>query len=256
MLTSIEGPIIEACKLRLDCEPERIAKFVKTFMDSPDAEPFLKNVDGAPGFSIYHSRKPVEGLQTFGFEGAENLKTLYSELPRPEYQDEEVHKINSTFEDGDLLIIQARENLPFSGGSTVLGKLRLAMHKAAVSEGLIKPDPDHHYLWVVEFPMFTLNNDTDPGQGGTSGFSATHHPFTAPLSPEDVDLLLTDPLKAKADHYDLVVNGVELGGGSRRIHNAEMQKFVMRDIIKVRPCNPLTCLSTLLTFPDERGANE
>jgi aspartyl-tRNA synthetase len=234
MLTSIKEPIIEACKLRLECEPGRVGEFVKEFMDSPEAKPFIKNADGTPGFCIYDFRKPVEGLPTFGFEGAEKLKSFYSELPRPEYQNEEVHRINSSFEDGDLLIIQARENLPFSGGSTVLGKLRLAMYKAAVAEGLIKPDPDHHYLWVTEFPMFTLNNDTDPGQGGTSGFSATHHPFTAPLSPEDVDLLLTDPLKAKADHYDLVVNGVELGGGSRRIHNAEMQKFVMRDIIKVR----------------------
>jgi aspartyl-tRNA synthetase len=168
-----------------------------------------------------------------GFEGAEKLKTLYSELPRPGYQNKELHKINCTFGDGDLLIIQARQNHPHSGGSTMLGKLRLAIHKAAVAEGLIGPDSDHHYLWVTEFPMFTPNNDTDPGQGGASGFSATHHPFTAPLSPEDVDLLLTDPLKAKADHYDLVVNGVDLGGGSRRIHNAEMQKFVMRDIIKV-----------------------
>jgi aspartyl-tRNA synthetase len=202
-------------------------------MDSPDAAPFISNIDGAPGFTVYDSQKPIEGLQIFGFEGAEKLKALYRELSQPAYQDAEIHKINSTLEDGDLLILQARQDLPHSGGSTVLGKLRLAIHKAAVAEGLIKTDNSHRYLWVTEFPMFTLDNDTDPGQGGTSGFSATHHPFTAPLTPEDVDLLLTDPLKARADHYDLVVNGIELGGGSRRIHNAEMQKFVMRDIIKV-----------------------
>jgi aspartyl-tRNA synthetase len=233
MLTSIQDPIIETCKLRLDCEPERVQVFMKTFMDSPEAEPFLLNVDGAPGFCVYDSRKPVEGLQIFGFEGAGRLKTLYNDLPHPEYHNQEVRSINSAFEDGDLLIIQARQKLPHSGGSTILGKLRLAIYKAAVTEGLIKADPDHHYLWVTKFPMFTPNNDTDPGQGGSAGFSATHHPFTAPYSPEDVELLLTDPLKATADHYDLVVNGVELGGGSRRIHNAEMQKFVMRDIIKV-----------------------
>lgn len=254
MLTSIQHPVIEACKLRLDCEPERVQAFVKTFMDSPDAEPFVSNIDGAPGFCVYDSRKPVEGLQTFGFEGAEKLKTLYSELPQPQYQDDEIHKTNTTLEDGDLLVIQARPDLPHSGGSTILGKLRLALHKAAVAEGLVKPDLDHHYLWVIEFPMFTPNNDTDPGQGGTSGFSATHHPFTAPLSPEDVDLLLTDPLKAKADHYDLVVNGVELGGGSRRIHNASMQRFVMRDIIKVLYITPIEPIH-LLTFPDERRAH-
>jgi aspartyl-tRNA synthetase len=251
MLTSIQNPIIEAYKLRLDCGPREVQDFIHEFMDSPDAEPFTSNVDGAPGICVYDSRKPVEGLQTFGFEGAEKLKKKNSTLPRPEYQDEETHQINTTFEDGDLLVVQARENLPQSGGSTVLGKLRLAIHKAAVARGLIKPDPAHHYLWVTKFPMFTMNNSTGPGQGGASGFSATHHPFTAPMSAEDVDLLLIDPLKAKADHYDLVVNGVELGGGSRRIHNAEMQKFVMRDILKVfKPHQNLTRYQ--LTSPDER----
>jgi len=233
MLTSIQDPIIEACKLRFDCGSNSVQNFIRKFMDSPAAEPFTSNADGAPGFCIYDSRKPVEGLQTFGFEGAEKLKTLYSNISQPEYHDGHIHQVNSTFEDGDLLIIQARQNLPHSGGATTLGKLRLTIHKTAIAEELIQPDPTHHYLWVTEFPMFTPNNDTDPGQGGASGFSATHHPFTAPLSAEDVDLLLTDPLKAKADHYDLVVNGIELGGGSRRIHNAEMQKFIMKDIIKV-----------------------
>jgi aspartyl-tRNA synthetase len=255
MLTSVQEPVIEACKLRLNCESQQVRTFLTKFMDSPDAETFTSNVDGAPGFCVYDSRNPVEGLQTLGFEGAEQLKTLYRNIRCPRYQDEEVHKANTCFEDGDLLIIQARQNFPHSGGSTMLGKLRFALHKAAVAEGLIQPDTDHHYLWVTEFPMFTLDNDTDPGQGGTAGFSATHHPFTAPRTAEDVDLLLTDPLKAKADHYDLVVNGVELGGGSRRIHNAEMQKFVMRDIIKVCKLNRVST-NYLLNFLDERRPHE
>lgn len=254
MLTSVQEPVIEACKLRLNCESQQVRTFLTKFMDSPDAEPFTSNVDGAPGFCVYDSRKPVEGLQSLGFEGAEQLKTLYGKLRRPRYHDKKVHKTNTRFEDADLLIIQARPKLPHSGGSTMLGKLRLALHKAAVAEGLIQPDTDHRYLWVTEFPMFTLDNDTDPGQGGTAGFSATHHPFTAPRTAEDVDLLLTDPLKAKADHYDLVVNGIELGGGSRRIHNAEMQKFVMRDIIKVCELNPVS-INHFLTFLDERRAH-
>jgi aspartyl-tRNA synthetase len=255
MLTSVQEPVIEACKLKLNCESEQVRTFLTKFMDSPDAEPFTSNVDGAPGFCVYDSRKPVEGLQTLGFKGAEQLKKIYSKLPCRRYHDKEVHKTNTSFEDGDLLIIQARQNLPHSGGSTMLGKLRLALHKAAVAEGLIQPDTEHRYLWVTGFPLFTLDNDTDPGQGGTAGFSATHHPFTAPRTVKDVDLLLTDPLKAKADHYDLVVNGVELGGGSRRIHNAEMQKFVMRDIIKVCKLNPVSTNNSL-TFLDERRAHE
>jgi aspartyl-tRNA synthetase len=65
--------------------------------------------------------------------------------------------------------------------------------------------------------------------------SSTHHPFTAPKTPEDVELLLTDPSRAIAAHYDLVVNGVELGGGSRRIHDAAMQEFIFCDVLKMIP---------------------
>lgn len=85
--------------------------------------------------------------------------------------------------------------------------------------------------------MFTPQSgeSTDPGQGGSAGFSATHHPFTAPLTPKDASLLVTDPLRARADHYDLVVNGVELGGGSRRIHLASMQEYIFREILKMTP---------------------
>jgi len=235
MLTSIPNPIVEAFKLRLDAPPKNVQRFIRTFMDSPEAEPFRSNPDGAPGLCVFDSMQPLEGLQTFGFEGADKLKAIWKDQPRPSYQDDATFESNQKFEDGDLIIMQARERLPLSGGSTALGRLRLAIYKAAIAEGLIEPDPTHRYLWVVDFPMFSPDNDSDPGQGGTAGFSATHHPFTAPKTPKDVDMLLTNPLEAKADHYDLVVNGVELGGGSRRIHNAEMQRFIMRDILKMKP---------------------
>ena len=81
--------------------------------------------------------------------------------------------------------------------------------------------------------MFSPTNDADPGQGGSAGILSTHHPFTAPKTPADVDLLLSDPLQVKADHYDLVVNGIELGGGSRRIHSAKMQEYIMRETLKM-----------------------
>lgn len=137
---------------------------------------------------------------------------------------------------GDLLILQARKNAPLSGGSTMLGNLRLVLHKAAVAQGLIEKPQGFRFVWIVDFPLFTpmSEKESDPGQGGTAGFSSTHHPFTAPKTAADVDLLLTSPEKATAAHYDIVVNGVELGGGSRRIHNAEVQEFIFRDVLKMR----------------------
>jgi aspartyl-tRNA synthetase len=240
MLTSLSNPIVESWKIRLDGDPSEVRSFMQEFMDSSEATPFQQNPDGPPGIFVYDPRKPLEGLQAFGFEGAEALKALYADAS----PDKHGHKMasshsisddgaNEPFIEGDLIVLQARPRLRFSGGSTTLGRLRTAMHKAAVSKGLITQDPKDYFLWVVDFPLFTTNNGIDPGQGGNAGFSATHHPFTAPKTAADVDLLFSDPLEAVADHYDLVLNGVELGGGSRRIHNSEMQQFVMRDILKV-----------------------
>ncbi|KAG9245879.1 tRNA synthetases class II-domain-containing protein [Calycina marina] len=226
MITSIQKPIIEAWKVRLDSEPWQTMKFIQGFLDSPEGEVFNKNVAGGPGVFVYDSRKPLQGLQAFGFEGAEKLQELYTEASGAE------EATDMEFEDGDLLIIQAREDLPHTGGSTPLGQLRIALQKAAIKEGLLPPDRSHNFLWVTDFPLFTLDNSTEPGQG-EAGFSATHHPFTAPKTADDVDMLLIDPLKVIADHYDLVLNGVELGGGSRRIHHAEMQKFILENVIKI-----------------------
>jgi aspartyl-tRNA synthetase len=204
-------------------------------MESSKRAPFRENPDGAPGVFIYDRQQPLEGMQAFGYEGVEFLKGLFGGSSSEELLESSITKNpDKHFEEGDLLLVQARRCDPLFGGSTALGLLRNAVYKSAVSSGLIDQDSLHHYLWVTDFPLFTPDNETDPGQGGNAGFSATHHPFTAPKTTKDVDLLLTDPLMAIADHYDLVVNGIELGGGSRRIHNSDMQQFVMRDVLKVR----------------------
>jgi aspartyl-tRNA synthetase len=198
-----------------------MAKFVDKLMaDCP--VPLAANQDGAPVALVYDTRRPLRGLSSLGHDGFMNL--VSGEPGLEDFED---------LQDGDILVFQARENKPFSGGSTALGTFRNLVYQEAVSKGFLPRNFDFKFLWVTDFPMFTPSNDTDPGQGGQAGFSATHHPFTAPLTDEDVELLATDPLRAKADHYDLVVNGVELGGGSRRIHLAKMQEYIMREILKM-----------------------
>lgn len=210
---------MDAFKIPVSSDPKTTRRFIASFLDSPDGKTFLDNPNGQPGVFVGDHSQPMQGLGPLGYpfvmEGPEALKT----------------------EHGDLLVIQARPNAPLSGGSTALGNLRLALYKAAISQELIDaPDPsDFRFLWITDFPLFTPNNDSDPGQGGSAGFSSTHHPFTAPKTPEDVDLLLIDPSRVTAAHYDIVVNGVELGGGSRRIHNAAVQEFIFRDVLKMRP---------------------
>jgi aspartyl-tRNA synthetase len=244
MLTSLPNPVVESWKISLNGDPSEVRTFVQQFMDSSEAIPFQQNPDGAPGIFVYDPRKPIEGLQAFGHEGAEALKALYASpiSNKPSEEDSTTSPPNSSdtesFHEGDLIVIQARPRTRLSGGSTALGRLRTAIHKAALAKNLITEDKGNHFLWITDFPLFTPNDGIDPGQGGAAGFSATHHPFTAPKTAADVDLLFTNPLEAVADHYDLVFNGVELGGGSRRIHNSEMQQFVMRDILKVSSCYP------------------
>lgn len=211
----LTDPIVEVMKASISGNPRETREFISSFMASPEALPFIHNPEGQPGIFVFDSKMPLRGLQTFGFEAAEQVEEMLE------------------LQDGDLIVLQARKKAPFAGGSTHIGNLRLALHKAAVKEGLIDAPDGFEFTWITDFPLFSPSNESDPGQGGSAGISSTHHPFTAPKTAEDVDLLLTDPLQAKADHYDLVVNGVELGGGSRRIHNAQMQEFVMREVLKM-----------------------
>jgi aspartyl-tRNA synthetase len=116
-------------------------------------------------------------------------------------------------ENGDLLIVTAGEKRKVSES---LGAVRT---KVAAEEGFI-PDGQFALLWVVDFPLFAYNEEEQR-------FESEHHPFTSPAK-EDLPLLDTDPLKVRSASYDLVLNGVEVGSGSIRIHNAEVQKRVFR----------------------------
>lgn len=226
-MTYLKNPIVETFKIRLDGDSKTLKRFNPTFMDSQEGVEFRNNPDGAPGAFIFDPTLPINGLHAFGFDGAEKLEAIFNAAAASPGSTE------TPLDEGDIVVIQAREDAPLTGGSTMVGKYRRALCLAATEEGLAELDPQDRFLWVTDFPMFTPNDNDGPNVQGTSGFSATHHPFTAPKSAADVDLLLTDPLKAIADHYDLVLNGVELGGGSRRIHSSEMQQFIMRDILKV-----------------------
>lgn len=190
---------------------------ITKFFDKSEGLKFRNNPDGAPGVFVYDSSKPLQGLSAFGFEAAESLE-----------QDSELV-------DGHLIVLQARANLPHTGGSTALGDLRNKVFRAAVkAECLPAPSWEHFEpLWITDFPLFSPSDPAEPGQGGHAGFMSTHHPFTSPKTPEDVDLLLSDPLSVIGDHYDLVINGEEIGGGSRRIHQAAMQELIFRNILKM-----------------------
>ena len=112
---------------------------------------------------------------------------------------------------GDIAFLISGDKRP---AQKQLGTLRLHI---ASELGLMQPG---HYecLWVVDFPLLEWDEETQR-------YYAMHHPFTAP-KPEDQDRLESDPGSVRADAYDMVINGVEVGGGSIRIHDAELQARV------------------------------
>lgn len=118
-------------------------------------------------------------------------------------------------ETGDLILIIAdKPNVV----AQALGQLRLEMGRRL---NLIDPD-QLAFLWVVDFPMFEYD-ETD------KRWTAMHHPFTSPRD-EDIVYLDSDPGRIKAKAYDMVLNGTEIGGGSIRIYNRELQEKVFQTI--------------------------
>ncbi len=118
---------------------------------------------------------------------------------------------------GDLLLLVADEH---DRACFVLGQLRNDLGRPPVSEG------PYRFCWVVDFPLFE-------GRDEEGHLVAAHHPFTMP-HPADLPLLDSDPLAVRAQSYDLVLNGWELGSGSIRIHRADIQRKVF-DALGISP---------------------
>jgi aspartyl-tRNA synthetase len=126
---------------------------------------------------------------------------------------------------GDLILILAG---PENKTRKALSELRLEMGNRL---GL-RPKNTFAPLWVLDFPLLEWDEDNQR-------YHAMHHPFTSP-KPEDRELLASNPGKVRANAYDLVINGVEIGGGSIRIHDRELQKDMF----------------TLLGFSDEEALKQ
>ncbi len=115
--------------------------------------------------------------------------------------------------EGDLLCFAADQR---AIANRVLGELRC---KLARERGLIETD-QFRWLWVVDFPLVEWNAEEER-------WDSLHHPFTSP-APADLEKLQSDPASVRSRAYDIVCNGVELGGGSIRIHNTDIQKRIFK----------------------------
>jgi aspartyl-tRNA synthetase len=125
--------------------------------------------------------------------------------------------------DGDMVFFAAA---PWEKACAILGRIRLEAAALLQARGKLEVRPDDwKFLWVVDFPLMSFDE-------AEKRYVATHHPFTAPVA-EDAGLLDSNPRAVRGQHYDVVLNGTELGGGSIRIHQPALQKKVFEDVLKI-----------------------
>ncbi len=177
---------------------------------------------GSASFSRKDLDKLTEETKAYGARGVvwirheeEEIRSSVSKF----FDQDALGEICSAFgsKTGDLILLVA------DGNKVVFDSLGFLRRRIADILGLLKEDR-FDLLWVTDFPMFEQDEETGE-------VKAVHHPFTHPKE-EDIPLLETSPMDVRADAYDIVLNGVELGGGSIRIHERDLQQK-MFDILGI-----------------------
>ncbi|MBV4425366.1 aspartate--tRNA ligase [Clostridium tyrobutyricum] len=159
--------------------------------------------------------KLVEFVKDYGAKGLvwianrdDGIKSSISKFLKQDKIDAIFEKLNAKV--GDLILIAADKNkIVFQS----LGALRVHMAKET---GILSDNREFKFVWITEFPLLSYNEDE-------KRYQAEHHPFTMPMD-EDIQYLESDPGRVRAKAYDIVLNGEELGGGSIRIHDTELQQ--------------------------------
>jgi len=162
-----------------------------------------KKIDALVDFAKGYGAK---GLAYIAIQPDGSVKSSFAKFMKPEEMDALIAAMNGKA--GDLLLFAADKNKIVWD---VLGNLRLEL---ARQMDLLKKD-DFKFLWVTEFPLFEYSEED-------GRYYAMHHPFTMPME-EDLHMLESDPGAVRAKAYDIVLNGTELGGGSVRIHQSDIQ---------------------------------
>ncbi|HEX3857287.1 MAG TPA: aspartate--tRNA ligase [Verrucomicrobiae bacterium] len=186
------------------------------------------NAKGMAGATQGQIETMTEYAKSFGAKGLAFIKVENGEWKSPIvkfFNDAEKAALTSKLkiEEGDLILFAADQWLT---ACEILGKIRLYCADVLKTQGKLVIDPHQfNFLWVIEFPLLGFDREQNR-------WYSSHHPFTAPVT-EDIPLLKTDPKKVRGQHYDVVVNGVELGGGSIRIHQPDVQKTIFEELLAI-----------------------
>jgi len=188
------------------------------------------NAKGLAGATQGQLETMTEYAKSFGAKGLAFIKVENGEWKSPIvkfFNDAEKAALITKLkiEEGDLILFAADQWLT---ACEILGKIRLYCADVLKGQGkLVIPADQFNFLWVIEFPLLGFDREQNR-------WYSSHHPFTAPVT-EDIPLLKSDPKKVRGQHYDVVVNGVELGGGSIRIHQPDVQKTIFEELLQISP---------------------
>ncbi|MEC8012764.1 MAG: aspartate--tRNA ligase [Verrucomicrobiota bacterium] len=162
----------------------------------------------------------AKGLAFIKSEGGEWKSPILKFLSEVE---QDTLKAKLEVGDGDIVFFAAGG---WESSCNILGRIRLEAATLLEKRGQQLRDPkDWKFLWVIDFPL--MHFEEEEGR-----YVASHHPFTAPVE-EDLPLIDSEPKKVRGQHYDIVLNGVELGGGSIRIHQPDVQKKIFEEVLQI-----------------------
>jgi aspartyl-tRNA synthetase len=188
------------------------------------------NAKGLAGATQGQIETMTEYAKSFGAKGLAYIKVEGGEWKSPIVKffnavEKQALTAKLNIQEGDLILFAADQWL---NACEILGKIRLYCADVLKAQGkLTIPADQFDFLWVIEFPLLGFDREQNR-------WYSSHHPFTAPVA-ADIPLLKTDPKKVRGQHYDVVVNGVELGGGSIRIHQPDVQKTVFEELLQIPP---------------------
>ena len=188
------------------------------------------NARGLAGATQGQLETMTETAKGFGAKGLAYIKVENGEWKSPIvkfFSEAEKAALTSklAIQEGDLILFAADQWL---NACEILGKIRLYCADVLKTQGKLTLDPKQfNFLWVIEFPLLGFDREMNR-------WYSSHHPFTAPVA-DDIALLKTDPKRVRGQHYDIVVNGVELGGGSIRIHQPDVQKTIFEELLQIPP---------------------
>lgn len=225
--------VIEACVLKEAFKPGHKAKVPRCLTDKIN----------------YKRRKPI----VIAIQTEEDARAWYKQfvekgiLATTDSFDEQELAQTLQLSPGSIIAFSTRSSRCYEN-PTPLGRFRqLAIEEypdrwkrpLVDAEGFLTTNYDRKDvfvgMWVVDFPLFSpveLDSSEDYPQYSDAQIESTHHPFTM-ANLDDYELLATDPLSVRGEHYDFVLNGVEVGGGSRRIHDPQLQEYVLRSVLKI-----------------------